>query len=363
LLVSQSGLKNKQNCSTSQLVTHQLVLSYKEEISRVIWLKWLETNQIILVKKLEYAIETHGLKKYFGKIHAVDGIDLRIPKGSLYGVLGPNGAGKSTAIRMLSTILYPTDGSATVLGYDLRNERNKIKKLIGVCPQELVVYPRLTARENIHLIAQMHGIAKKDYKERTDELLGQMNLLNRADSLSKTYSGGMKRRLNVLMAVIHEPELLFFDEPTAGLDPQSRRVVWDFIKSFQERKSTIILTTHSMEEADDLSDKLTIFDHGKIIATGTPQELKGRLGEGDNIEFKVANAEMRENIIERVKTLDFVRGGKHLGKQRIVLNALGGLRRISEIMDSVKVEMYDIAVRENTLEDVFIDLTGRRLRN
>lgn len=312
---------------------------------------------------MEFAIETHGLKKIFGKIHAVDGIDLRIPKGYLYGVLGPNGAGKSTTIKMLSTILYPTDGEATVLGLDLKKDGYEIKRKMGVCPQELVIYPRLTARENIHLIAQMHGLSKKDYKERTDDLLGQMNLLERADSLSKTFSGGMNRRLNVLMAVIHEPELIFFDEPTAGLDPQSRRVVWDFIKGFQAKDSTIILTTHNMEEADDLSDELVIIDYGKVIAQGTPRELKGRLGEGDNIEFKVSNPELRTEIIERAKTLDFIRWGKEIGKQRIILNALAGLRRFSEIMDIVEVEMKDISVRENSLEDVFIDLTGRRLRN
>ncbi|MBA7567141.1 Daunorubicin/doxorubicin resistance ATP-binding protein DrrA [subsurface metagenome] len=312
---------------------------------------------------MEYAIETFNLKKYFGDIHAVDGIDLKIPKGYLYGVLGPNGAGKTTTIRMLSTILYPTDGEATVLGFNLRKEASEIKKRIGVCPQELVIYPRLTARENVHLIAQMHGIIKKDYKERTDDLLGRMNLLDRADSLSKTYSGGMKRRLNVLMAVIHEPELIFFDEPTAGLDPQSRRVVWDFIKEFQERESTIILTTHNMEEANDLSDELLIIDHGKIIAKGTPSELKGKLGEGDIIEFKVRDPKNRDEIIERAKSLSFVRWGKELGKHRIVINALDGLRRISDIMDVVKVEMEDISVRTNTLEDVFIDLTGRRLRD
>jgi len=312
---------------------------------------------------MEYAIETFNLKKYFGDIHAVDGIDLKIPKGYLYGVLGPNGAGKTTTIRMLSTILYPTDGEATVLGFNLRKEASEIRKRIGVCPQELVIYPRLTARENIHLIAQMHGIIKKDYKERTDDLLGRMNLLDRADSLSKTYSGGMKRRLNVLMAVIHEPELIFFDEPTAGLDPQSRRVVWDFIKEFQERESTIILTTHNMEEADDLSDELLIFDYGKIIAQGTPSELKGKLGEGDIIEFKISNPEKRDEVIKLATTLDFVRWGKSVGKRRILLNALDGLRRISDIMDVVKVEMKDLSVRENTLEDVFIDLTGRRLRD
>ncbi|UCE14559.1 MAG: ATP-binding cassette domain-containing protein [Candidatus Heimdallarchaeota archaeon] len=312
---------------------------------------------------MEFAIETCGLKKYFGKIQAVDGIDLKVPKGYLYGVLGPNGAGKSTTIKMLSTVLYPTDGKAIVLGMDLKNGGRTLKQKIGVCPQELVVYPRLTARENIHLIAQMYGLSKNDYKERTDDLLGKMNLLDRANDLSKTFSGGMKRRLNVLMAVIHEPELIFFDEPTAGLDPQSRRVVWDFIKGFQAKDSTIILTTHNMEEADDLSDELVVIDYGKIIAQGTPSDLKGRLGEGDIIEFKVNNPEFRAELIERTKTLDFIRWGKPIGKQRIVLNALDGLRRISEIMDVIKVEMRDISVRENTLEDVFIDITGRRLRN
>jgi len=312
---------------------------------------------------LETAIETQNLKKYFGDIHAVDGIDLKIPKGSLFGVLGPNGAGKTTTIRMLSTILHPTSGDAKVLGFDITKEASEIKRRIGLCPQELVIYPRLTARENIHLIAQMHGMAKKDYKERTDDLLGKMNLLDRANSLVKGFSGGMKRRVNVLMAVVHEPELLFFDEPTAGLDPQSRRVVWDFIRDFQERECTIILTTHNMEEADDLSDELVIIDHGRIIAQGTPDELKGKLGEGDILEFKIKEIEQRDEIIKLAKTLDFVRWGKPVGKHRIVLNALDGLRRVSEIMDVVKVKMEDISVRKNTLEDVFIDLTGRRLRD
>ena len=312
---------------------------------------------------MEVAIETDNLKKYFNDIHAVDGIDLIIPKGSLYSVLGPNGAGKTTTIRMLATILHPTGGTAKVLGYDIRKEAREIRKRIGVCPQELVLYPRLNAKENIHLIAQMHGMAKKDYKERTDELLGKMNLLDRSGDLVKSFSGGMKRRVNVLMAVIHEPELLFFDEPTAGLDPQSRRVVWDFIRDFQEKECTIILTTHSMEEADDLSDDLVIIDHGKIIAQGTPDELKGKLGEGDILEFKVKEIDQREEIIERATKLDFVQWGKPLGKHRIVINALDGLRRVSEIMDVVKVKMEDISVRKNTLEDVFIDLTGRRLRD
>jgi ABC-2 type transport system ATP-binding protein len=312
---------------------------------------------------MSYAIETIDLKKDFGKIHAVDGINLKIPEGSLFGVLGPNGAGKTTTIRILCTILPPTSGGAKILGFDLKKETHEIRKRIGLCPQDLVVYPRLTAKENIYLIAQMHGMAKKDYKERTDELLGKMNLLDRGNSLVKGFSGGMKRRINVLMAVIHEPEILFFDEPTAGLDPQSRRVVWDFIRDFQKRNCTVILTTHNMEEADDLSDELVIIDYGKIITQGTPDELKGKLGEGDILEFKVSETEQREAIIERAKTLDFVRWGSIVGKHRILINALDGFRRVSEIMDVVGVKMEDISVRKNTLEDVFIDLTGRRLRD
>ena len=308
------------------------------------------------------AVETHDLKKYFGEIKAVDGIDLEISKGTLFGFLGPNGAGKTTTLSILSTMLPKTSGKVTILGFDIEKQANEIRKRIGICPQDLVMYPRLTARENVHLIAQMHGILRADYKGRTDELLGQMNLLERANSLAKTFSGGMKRRLNVLMAVIHEPELLFLDEPSAGLDPQSRHVVWDFIKGFQKQNATIILTTHDMAEADDLSDELVIIDHGKIIEKGKPKDLKNRLGEGDIVEFKVAEIDLRDEIVERIKQLDFVKWAQVFGKQMIKLNALGGLKRISEIMDAVEVKMLDIGVHENTLEDVFIDLTGRELR-
>ena len=314
------------------------------------------------MSNVEIAIETKNLKKHFGDIHAVDGIDLQIPKGELFGFLGPNGAGKTTTISMLSTILPPTSGEASILGNDIRKDAKNIKKIIGICPQEIVLYERLTAKENINLIAKMHGLKKADYKEKTDDLLGRMNLLDRANSLVKTYSGGMKRRVNVLMAVIHDPQVVIFDEPTAGLDPQSRRVVWDFIRDFQKKNATIILTTHNMEEADDLSDELIIIDYGKIIAQGTPKELKGRLGKGDVIEFKVKEQVNRVEVIPRLEKLDFVRWVKPVGKRRIILNGLDGLRRINEVIDAVAVKMLDISIRKNTLEDVFIDLTGRRLR-
>jgi ABC-2 type transport system ATP-binding protein len=314
---------------------------------------------------LSIAIETVQLKKYFGNIRAVDGIDLQISRGSLFGFLGPNGAGKTTTISMLSTILPPTSGSALIMGYDILKEAKKVKEFIGVCPQEIVLYERLTARENIHLIAQMHGLRKSDYKEKTDDLLGKMNLLERANDKVKKFSGGMRRRVNVLMAVIHEPEIIFLDEPSAGLDPQTRRVVWDFIKDFQKRNRTILLTTHNMEEADDLSDELVIIDYGKIIAQGSPEILKSKLGEGDVIEFKVnkEDREKRDEIISRISELSFVKWVKKVGKGKIILNGLDGLRKISEIIEAVKVQMQDVSIRKNTLEDVFLDLTGRRLRD
>ncbi|MCP4761019.1 MAG: ATP-binding cassette domain-containing protein [archaeon] len=318
----------------------------------------------------EICIETKELKKvYNGKLVAVDGLSFNVPKGSLVGFLGPNGAGKSTTIKMLSTILPPTMGSASIMGYDLYKDRKKIRELIGVCPQELVFWDKLTARENIHLIARMHKMKRSDYKEKTDELLGRMNLLNRADDLSNTFSGGMKRRLNVLMAVIHDPEVFFFDEPSAGLDPQSRRVVWDFIKDFEKEKKTVILTTHNMEEADDLSDQLLIIDHGKIIAEGSPQELKGKIGVGDIIEFRLIQEElkMRDEIVSFLNNQSDILWSRSLGKERITFSSLDGLRKISgfyeKIESSFKIKMRDLVVRQNTLEDVFINLTGNTLRD
>ncbi|MCF2141010.1 MAG: ATP-binding cassette domain-containing protein [Candidatus Lokiarchaeota archaeon] len=314
-------------------------------------------------------IELISLTKKFPDLTAVDNINLKIRKGHLFGFLGPNGAGKSTTINMLSTVLKPTSGTANILGYDLIHDSQKIKSLIGVCPQEIVMYDYLTARENIELIARLHKIPKSEYKEHIDELLGKMKLLDRANSLVKGFSGGMKRRINVLMAVIHNPEIIFFDEPTAGLDPQSRRVVWDFIKDFEKDNKTIILTTHNMEEADDLSDNIAIIDHGKIIAEGSPQQLKGEHGKGDIIEFRVFN----HSLEEREKIVSFLNGNsdilwaKSLGKERIVFNAYDGLRNIShfyELLDQqFKIKMQDLVIRQNTLEDVFIDLTGRNLRD
>jgi len=318
----------------------------------------------------EFSIETFNLTKIYGnELKAVDNLNLSIPKGELFGFLGPNGAGKSTTIKMLSTILTPTAGTAKILGYDIREERDKVRELIGVCPQDLVFWEKLTARENIYLIAQMHNLHPADYKDKTDDLLGKMKLLERGDDQARTFSGGMKRRLNVLMAVIHEPEVIFFDEPTAGLDPQSRRVVWDFIRDFEKENKTVILTTHNMEEADDLSEELVIIDRGKIIAQGSPKELKGKVGKGDIIEFHLnsENRDKRGEIVAFLSDKQDVSWAKELGKERVVFSSLDGLRNILKFYKLLEknfgFKMEDLSVRQNTLEDVFIDLTGRALRN
>jgi len=318
---------------------------------------------------IEFAIETINLRKKYDDFIAVDGINLKIPRGHLFGFLGPNGAGKSTTINMLSTILSPTEGTAKIMGYDLIKERKKIREIIGVCPQELVFYERLSARENLHLIAQMHNIAPHDYKERTDDLLGKMQLLDRADGQAKTFSGGMKRRMNVLMAVIHDPEVIFFDEPSAGLDPQSKRVVWDFIKDFEKEHKTVLLTTHNMEEADDLSEKLAIIDHGKIIAEDTPQALKARIGQGDVIQFRVDETKLdeRDSLIKSIQQTEGIQWVKPLGKQIISFSAYEGLRKISHYYElfeqKLNFKMQDVVIRQNTLEDVFLNLTGKELRD
>ncbi|MHA1340504.1 MAG: ATP-binding cassette domain-containing protein [Promethearchaeota archaeon] len=315
------------------------------------------------------SIQTFDLVKKYGDLVAVDKINLSVPRGKIYGFLGPNGAGKTTTLSILSTILRPTSGTAEIEGYDIIKDRNKIRHIIGVCPQELVIYDKLTARENLYLIAQMHKIPKRVYKERADMLLTRMNLIDRADDLVEKFSGGMKRRLNVLMAVIHDPEIIFFDEPSAGLDPQSRRAVWDFIKDFQKYKKTVILTTHNMEEANDLSDYLAIIDKGKIISEGTPQDLKAKIGKGDILEFRLKESEIAERtkIVEKIKDLNGVLWAKELGKERVAFSAENGLKRMSEFyeffMEKFGIKMRDVVIRQNTLEDVFLALTGRALRD
>jgi len=221
----------------------------------------------------EPAITIQDITKKFEDKTALDNLNLQVAKGELFGLLGPNGAGKTTIINILCGLVKPTNGSAKVYGYDVQKETQKVKELIGVCPQETAIYPYLTGAENLELFGNLHGMNRRVFKERSNMLLSKLGLKEDAKRLAAKYSGGMKRRLNLALALIHDPQVEFLDEPTVAMDPQSRHAVWDFIKDLKIGGKTIILTTHYMEEAEELCDRAGIIDHGKLIALGTPKEL------------------------------------------------------------------------------------------
>ena len=227
-------------------------------------------------KTKESEIVIENLTKKFEDVTAVDDLSLEIEKGELFGLLGPNGAGKTTVIKVLCGLLEPTSGSVHVGGYDVRKETAKVKELIGVCPQDTAAYPFLSGRENVELFGNLHTMPKEKLRKNTEELLGKMGLSEDANRRLGKYSGGMKRRINLIMALVHDPETAFLDEPTVAMDPQSRHAVWDFIRELGKRGKTIILTTHYMEEAEELCDRVGIIDHGKLIALGSPKQLRDK---------------------------------------------------------------------------------------
>ncbi|MFX1236523.1 MAG: ABC transporter ATP-binding protein [Promethearchaeota archaeon] len=315
-----------------------------------------------------YAIEVQNICKHFKEVKAVDDISLKINKGELFSILGPNGAGKTTLINMLTTVLTPTSGDAQLNGFSIRTDKNEIVKDIGVCPQEIVIYNVLTAEENVEFVARMHGLSKIEAKKKARKLLEQFGISGRKDR-AKTFSGGMKRRLNLVMALVFDPKILFLDEPTAGLDPQARRLVWDFIGDLKSKDITIILTTHDMNEAEMLSDRIAIIDMGKIIAQGTPSELKEKYGTESVLEISFLDKNDVETVNRSVEHLPFVSNKKEMSdkKNKLHISFEGGLKNLIKILQQGIVEKIgevdNIKFRQTTLEDVFLNLTGRRLRD
>jgi len=304
-----------------------------------------------------FAIETFNLTKIFDSLVAVDGIDLAIKKGELFALLGPNGAGKTTTINMLCCLLKPTGGTARVMGYDINQEPYKIKEVIGVSPQETTLSERLNALENLNLIGRLHGINPRKLKTWSKLMLETMGLAERAREQVRKFSGGMKRRLSIALALIHNPQILFLDEPTLGLDPQARRAVWQYIARLKGDK-TILLTTHYMDEADFLADRIGIMDEGKIAALGTSVELKTEMlathtmiVQAWNLTQKVVS-EMRS----RYAQVEVDKGSMTISDQRL------DFKEIVDQLHAFGAIVRSAHIKEPTLEDVFLKITGKGLR-
>ncbi len=308
------------------------------------------------------AIEARGLSRTFkGGIEAVRGVDLDVAGGEVFGFLGPNGAGKSTMVRMLCTLLPPTDGMAKVAGHDVVKEGDDVRRSIGVALQEIGLDPVQTGRELLELQCGLYGITGSAGRERTAELLELVGLTDAADRRTKTYSGGMKRRLDLASALVHQPRVLFLDEPTTGLDPASRLTVWEEVRSINASGTTIFLTTQYLEEADELCDRLAIIDAGKIVAEGTPEVLKAEIGRDVvSVELHGADAERTRQVIGELAGLDRV-----IAEQdALALFVEDGASSIAEIvrrLDAAGVEVGAISVSRPSLDDVFLEATGRRL--
>lgn len=303
-------------------------------------------------------IVIRGITKVYGKLRAVDAFSLEVQKGTIFGLLGPNGAGKTTLIKMLTTLMRPTAGDAFVEGYSVLSAAKTVRSLIGVVPQQNNLDRYLTCRENLVLHARMHGMGAAEYNPRIDELLELVGLISRQGDFPDTFSGGMQRRLVVARALVHYPRVLFLDEPTTGLDPQSRRAVWDYVHSLKKRM-TIFLTTHYMDEADALCDRIVIMDQGRALVDGTAMELKGRLAHAHvyEVEFK-AGSDRYEEILRGVT---FVKNLERAGNSFWL--TLSGEESLKPLMDIIQgADIRKICLREPSLEDVFIELTGRTVR-
>jgi len=307
-------------------------------------------------------LTTEHLTKKIEHLTIVDDLNLEIREREVFGFLGPNGAGKTTSIRMMVGLLEPTSGRVLFDGSESRSTR---ADKIGVCPQELVLWEVLTCRENLTFMGKMYGIEQPLLNERVDTLLATLSLTEKADTAAHKLSGGMKRRLNIALSLVHNPEIVFLDEPSAGLDPQTRQLLWKFIRALRDKEGkTVILTTHVMEEADALSDRIAIIDNGKLLLLDTPDALKKTMGEGDIVELLLADRTKNSRVVERLNALDHIGEAFEL-KGRVAVRALNATSKLPKIIDAVESvggSISDITIRGNTLEDVFIYLTGRALR-
>jgi len=311
-------------------------------------------------------IETKDLTKQFNGFTAVDHINISVKEGEIFGLLGPNGAGKTTTISMLITLLRPTEGTATVAGYDVKKDPDKVRKHIGVVFQDTSIDRYLTGYENMWLHGKLYNIPSNELKTRIKELLEFVELWDKKDVELRKYSGGMIRRLEIARGLLHTPDVLFLDEPTLGLDPHTRAHIWDYIKKLKKEKNmTILLTTHYMDEADKLCDRIAIIDHGKIIAEGTPEELKSSLG-GDVIYLKLHNGPTSyRQFMQTLRQTNFNGTFTGVSGGTLTLTVKSATKTIPELFDialKAGVKIEEIRYTKPTLDDVFLKLTGRKLR-
>ncbi|MEV7883096.1 ATP-binding cassette domain-containing protein [Streptomyces sp. NPDC002817] len=306
------------------------------------------------------AIYAEGLVKTFGDVRALDGVDLDVPEGTVLGLLGPNGAGKTTTVRCLTTLLRPDSGKAVVAGLDVLKHPNEVRRSIGLSGQFAAVDEYLTGRENLQMVGQLYQMKAKDAKVRAGELLEQFNLADAADRTAKTYSGGMRRRLDLAAALVVSPPVMFMDEPTTGLDPRNRQQLWEVIKQLVSGGTTLLLTTQYLEEADHLAHDIAVVDHGRVIARGTSDQLKARTG-GERVEVVVHE---REHIPTAREVLaGFGKGDTTVEDhtRKLTVPVTGGAKLLAEVireLDVRGIEIDDIGLRRPTLDDVFLSLTG-----
>ena len=332
----------------------------------------------------QVVIQTQNLTKRYNGLTAVDSLSLEIYQGEIFGLLGPNGAGKTTSIGMICGLLQPDAGQVLILGQPVHGGDAKVRSWVGVCPQEVILWEKLTCLEQLEFMGEMYAVPRKIARRRGAELLNTLALAEKANQLASTLSGGMQRRLNLALALVHDPEILVLDEPEAGLDPQSRVLVRDYVRSLA-REKTIILTTHNMDEADRMADRVAIIDHGKLLVLDTPEALKRSIGEGDVLELEIKEISAEQALAaieEELRNLTSLHGGVtneaiSSSRNRLIRSAsfvrnniivvrgsniVDRLPMIITTIQNVGGQVGEVHLRANSLEDVFISLTGRRLR-
>jgi ABC-2 type transport system ATP-binding protein len=310
-------------------------------------------------------LEVQNLVKKYGDFTAVKGISFDIKEGEIFSLLGPNGAGKTTTISMLSTLYAPTSGDAIIAGHSVTKSPMAVRNAIGVVPQDIALYEDLTAKENLIFWGQMYGLSGKSLTARVDEVLEQIDLVDKAKDRVKTYSGGMKRRVNIGVGLLHKPKLLFMDEPTVGIDPQSRRAILDTVKDLNKQGMTVLYTTHYMEEAEELSHRVGIIDHGELIALGTQKELTKQVGQTETLVLHIGENEDPDALVSSLKGVDGILEANAINHEISVItqSAKDVLAPVVTTANERGIKIYSIDIREPNLEAVFLHLTGRALRD